>query len=93
MKGTETIYGFARCRVMLERHPDRVNTVWLAERRNDPRVCEIDELARLHNRPVQRVDLHALKQQLGDVAHQGVAADITPLPPWTEDDLYAAYRM
>src|SRR5215469_11497294 len=77
---------------MLERHPERVTSVRLAEKRDDPRVREIDELARRHKRPIQRVDQHALKQQLGDVAHQGVAADITPLPPWTEDDLFTALQ-
>ena len=89
-KGTETIYGLHAVRVMLERHPDRVTSIRLAEKRDDPRVRAIDELARRHKLPIQRVDQHALKQQLGDVAHQGVAADITPMPPWTEDDLIAA---
>jgi 23S rRNA (guanosine2251-2'-O)-methyltransferase len=92
VKGTETIYGLHAVRVMLERHPERVNAILLAERRDDPRVRQIDALARLHNRPIQRVDAHALKQQLGDVAHQGVAADITPLPPWTEDELFLALQ-
>jgi 23S rRNA (guanosine2251-2'-O)-methyltransferase len=91
-KMTETIYGLHAVRVMLERHPERVTSVRLAEKRDDPRVREIDELARRHKRPIQRVDQHALKQQLGDVAHQGVAADITPLPPWTEDDLFNALQ-
>ena len=90
VKGTETIYGLHAVRVMLERHPERVNMVRLAERRDDPRVREIDELARRHNRPVQRVDAQGLKQELGDVAHQGVVADVVPLPPWTEDELFAA---
>jgi 23S rRNA (guanosine2251-2'-O)-methyltransferase len=90
MKGTETIYGMHAVRVMLERHPERVHSVRIAEHREDPRVRAIDELARRHHRPVQRVAVHALKQLLGDVAHQGVAADITPLPPWTEDELLAA---
>ena len=42
VKGTETIYGLHAVRVMLERHPERVITVRLAERRDDPRVREID---------------------------------------------------
>jgi 23S rRNA (guanosine2251-2'-O)-methyltransferase len=92
VKGTETIYGLHAVRVMLERHPDRVNTVRIAERRDDPRVREIDELARQHHRPIQRVDAHTLKQQVGDVAHQGVVADITPMPPWTEDELFDALQ-
>lgn len=92
MKGTETIYGLHAVRVMLERHPERVTAVRLAEKRDDPRIRAIDDLARRHSRPIQRVDQHALKQQLGDVAHQGVAADITPMPPWTEDDLFGALQ-
>jgi 23S rRNA (guanosine2251-2'-O)-methyltransferase len=88
--GTQTIYGVHAVRVMLERYPARVITVRLAERRTDPRVRAIEALAHEHRRPVQRVDLHALEQRLGDVSHQGVAADITPLPPWTEDQLLAA---
>src|ERR1700746_3086043 len=89
---TETIYGLHAVRVMLQRHPERVTSIRLAEKRDEPRVREIDELARRHNRPIQRVDQHALKQQLGDVTHQGVAADITPMPPWSEDDLLTALQ-
>ncbi|HUE48277.1 MAG TPA: 23S rRNA (guanosine(2251)-2'-O)-methyltransferase RlmB [Steroidobacteraceae bacterium] len=92
MRGTETIYGVHAVRIMLERHPERVHSVRIAQQRDDPRVRAIDELARRHQRPVQRVDARALKQLLGDVAHQGVAADITPLPPWTEDELLAALQ-
>src|SRR6516164_3134023 len=92
MKGSETIYGVHAVRVMLERHPARVLSVRLAERREDPRVRTIEELARQQQRPVQRVDAQSLKKMLGDVAHQGVAADITPLPPWTEDQLLQALQ-
>jgi 23S rRNA (guanosine2251-2'-O)-methyltransferase len=92
MKGAQTIYGIHAVRVMLERHAERVLGVRLAQRRDDPRVRAIEDLARRHERPVQRVDSHSLRQQLGDVAHQGVAADINPLPPWTEDDLLAALQ-
>ena len=92
MKGTQTIYGVHAVRMMLERHPARVVTLRLAERRDDPRVRAIEELARQHQRPVQRLDRQVLKQLLGDVAHQGVAADVTPLAPWTEDQLLAALQ-
>jgi 23S rRNA (guanosine2251-2'-O)-methyltransferase len=79
-------------RIMLERHPERVHLVRLAERRDDPRVRHIEELAQRHERRVERVDAVALKRLLGDVVHQGVAADITPLPPWDEDDLLTALQ-
>jgi 23S rRNA (guanosine2251-2'-O)-methyltransferase len=92
MKRSETIYGMHAVRVMLERNAERVLTVRLAERRDDPRARQIEELARRNARPLQRVDLHSLRQQLGDVAHQGVAAEITPLPPWSEDELLDALQ-
>jgi 23S rRNA (guanosine2251-2'-O)-methyltransferase len=92
MKRSETIYGMHAVRVMLERHADRVLHVCLAERRDDPRARQIEELARRNERPVQRVDMHSLRQQLGEVAHQGVAAEITPLPPWGEDELLEALQ-
>lgn len=91
-QGTQTIYGLHAVRVMLQKHPQRVSTVRVAERRDDPRVREIDELARRSQIPVQRVDAQVLRQKLGDVTHQGVAADISPLPPWSEDDLLTAVQ-
>jgi 23S rRNA (guanosine2251-2'-O)-methyltransferase len=91
MKG-ETIYGVHAIRTMLERHPERVQTLRLAQHRDNPRVREIEELARRHHVAVQRVDAHALKKQLGEVTHQGVVAEVTPLAPWTEDELLAALQ-
>jgi 23S rRNA (guanosine2251-2'-O)-methyltransferase len=90
VSGTQTIYGLHAVRMMLERHPARVLGVRLAERREDPRVRAIEALAREHRLPVQRVDAHELSSGLGDVAHQGVTADIAPLPPWREDELLSA---
>jgi 23S rRNA (guanosine2251-2'-O)-methyltransferase len=67
--------------------------VKFAERRDDPRTKEIEELAKKGGRPVQRIDARALAQALGnDVAHQGVIAEIEPLPPWTDDDLVTALQ-
>jgi 23S rRNA (guanosine2251-2'-O)-methyltransferase len=87
---TETIYGIHAVRMMLKRHAARVSRVLIAQQREDPRVRELEELAQRHQRPLERTDAQVLKSRLGDVAHQGVAAEITPLPPWSEDDLLAA---
>lgn len=92
MKSTETIFGLHPVRSMLERHPERVLSVRLAERRDDPRVRAIEDLARKQQRPVERLDPDALRRLLGDVVHQGVAAEIAPLPPWTEDGLLGALQ-
>ena len=92
MTGTETIFGLHAVRTMLERHPERVLRVRLAERRDDPRVRGIEELAHRHERPIERIDGPALKRLVGDVVHQGVVADITPMPPWDEDELLGALQ-
>lgn len=92
MKSTETIFGLHPVRSMLERHPERVLSVRLAERRDDPRVRAIEDLARKQQRPIERLDPDALRRLLGDVVHQGVAAEIAPLPPWTEDGLLGALQ-
>jgi 23S rRNA (guanosine2251-2'-O)-methyltransferase len=89
-KGTQTIYGLHAVRLMLERHPQRVLGVRLAEHRGDPRARAIEELARRQQRPLARVAAQLLKQQLGDVTHQGVAAEVLPLASWDEDDLLTA---
>ena len=90
MSRLETIYGLHAVRSVLLRQPERVALLRIAERRDDVRMREIEELARKHGRPVQRVDARTLGRALGDVAHQGVAADVEPLPHWTEDDLLGA---
>jgi 23S rRNA (guanosine2251-2'-O)-methyltransferase len=93
MKRSEIIYGMHAVRAMLERHADRILNVRLAQQRDDSRAHELLELAQLRGRPVQRVAMGTLRHELGDVAHQGVAAEITPLPPWSEDDLLTALQM
>jgi 23S rRNA (guanosine2251-2'-O)-methyltransferase len=90
MKATETLYGMHAVRVLLERHPERVLRVRLAQQRTDPRGRAIEELAQKHQRPLERVDAATLRQLLGEVVHQGVMAEVVPLPPWNEDALLAA---
>ncbi|MBS0578089.1 MAG: 23S rRNA (guanosine(2251)-2'-O)-methyltransferase RlmB [Proteobacteria bacterium] len=86
----QTIYGMHAVRAVLERQPERVLNVLLAERREDPQARAIEELAQRQRRPLKRVNADALRQLLGDAIHQGVAAEIVPLAPWSEDDLVAA---
>jgi 23S rRNA (guanosine2251-2'-O)-methyltransferase len=81
MSGSELIYGLHAVQSLLRRHPERVLELRLAERRDDPRVRAIEALARGQGTKVVRVDAQTLQKALGDVAHQGVAADVLPLAP------------
>ena len=87
MTATQVIYGLHAVRSILTRHPQRVTRVLIAERREDPRAQQIEELARKSERTVQRANADHLLRLVGDVAHQGVVAEIMPLPPWGEDEL------
>jgi 23S rRNA (guanosine2251-2'-O)-methyltransferase len=90
--GRQLIYGVHAVRAILMRHPDRVLVVRIARGREDPRAREIEALAREHERRVERVEMQELRRAAGEVAHQGIAAEITPLPPWSEDDLISALQ-
>ena len=48
----------------------------------------MEALARAAKRPVERVDAARLRAMVGEVVHQGVAAEIDSLPPLSEDGLY-----
>ena len=90
--GSTDLYGLHAVRTLLERHPERIGAVYLAERRDDVRIQQIEHLARAAGRPVRRIEAQALRQRLGDVAHQGVLAEIDPLPPWGEEQLLTALQ-
>jgi 23S rRNA (guanosine2251-2'-O)-methyltransferase len=90
MSNSQLIYGLHAVQSVLKRHPDRVLELQLTERRDDPRLRALETLAREHGTKVLRVDAQTLQKALGDVAHQGVAAQVLPLDPWSEDDLVSA---
>lgn len=92
MAGAERVYGWHAVRALLLRSPTRLQRVWLAQDRRDARAEEIERLAREAKRPIERIPAARLEQMAGAVAHQGVMAEILPLPPWREEDLYAALR-
>ncbi|MGH8232113.1 MAG: 23S rRNA (guanosine(2251)-2'-O)-methyltransferase RlmB [Steroidobacteraceae bacterium] len=87
---TETLYGLHAVRSLLLRHPQRVLRVCLQRERRNPRAEEIERLAVAAGRPVERIDAGQLRARLGDVVHQGVLAEVTPLAAWTEADLLQA---
>ncbi len=87
---TELIYGLHAVRALLQRHPERVLRVWLQHGRTDERVAQLEQLALQAGRPLERIDASRLLARLGDVVHQGVAAEVLPLAPWREQELLAA---
>lgn len=90
MKDTQWVYGMHAVRALLQRSPERLRRLLLTQQREDARARELESLAQKAGIRPERADADALKRQVGDVVHQGVVAEVTPLPPWTEDDLIEA---
>ena len=85
----ERVYGLHTVRALLTRAPQRVRKLWLQQGRNDPRAAELEALARTAQRPIERADAARLRGWLGEVAHQGVMAEVDALAPLKEDEFYA----
>ena len=79
-------------RALLARSPQRVQRVLLcsagATISAHATIEALARAARVGRRT--RATPTRCKRLVGDVAHQGVVAEIEPLPPWREDDLLAA---
>ena len=85
----EKVYGLHAVRALLSHHVDRVAGVTIAEGR-EPRLADIQALAQKAGKSVKRAAPAAFKQLFGDAVHQGVYADVEPLPLWREEDLVGA---
>jgi 23S rRNA (guanosine2251-2'-O)-methyltransferase len=85
---SERIYGLHTVRALLLRSPRRVLRLYLQQGREDQRAAEIEVLARQAQRPIERVTAARLRGWVGEVAHQGVVAELAPLPPVREDDFF-----
>jgi 23S rRNA (guanosine2251-2'-O)-methyltransferase len=84
------VFGLHAVRSLLQRAAPRVHSVVIDARRDDPRMREILQLAQAAGIKPVRADAKALAAKLGDVTHQGVYAEVDPLPPWHEDELIEA---
>jgi 23S rRNA (guanosine2251-2'-O)-methyltransferase len=89
-RGVETLYGVHAVKALLLRRPERIVRLQLLAGRDDARMREVMDLARRHGCRVDRADAREFKRTLGDAVHQGVMAEITPLPPWSEENLLTA---
>lgn len=89
---TEKVYGVHVVRAILLRDPSRVEQLHLAAARDDRRIAEIEQLAKGAGVAIRKIDPRALAQQVGDVSHQGVVADVRPMKAWNEDDLIEALQ-
>jgi len=89
MSESSLVFGMHAVRSLLTRSPQRVRRLLVDARRDDPRIRELLQLAQHAALKTERVDAKSIDARVGNVVHQGVLADVDPLPPWQEDELVA----
>jgi 23S rRNA (guanosine2251-2'-O)-methyltransferase len=84
------VYGLHAINAVLERSPERILEIWLAQPRDDARARELKRNATIAGVHLHAASVGALVKMVGDVNHQGAVAAIRPLKPWDEKDLTEA---
>lgn len=84
------VYGLHAIDAALERAPERLLELWIAQPRDDTRVRDLKDRAEEAGVHVQSVSADALAKMVGDVVHQGAVAAMRPLKAWDEHDLTEA---
>ena len=84
------VYGLHAINAVLERAPERLLELWVAQPRDDARSRDLRARAQNVGVRVQSVGGEALAKLVGDVAHQGAVAAVRPLKAWNEHDLIEA---
>jgi 23S rRNA (guanosine2251-2'-O)-methyltransferase len=90
MSDLSHVFGIHAVRSLLRRSPQRVRRLLVDSRRDDPRIREVIQLAQAAGIKAERSDVKAIVGRVGDVAHQGVLADVEPIAAWQEADLLDA---
>jgi 23S rRNA (guanosine2251-2'-O)-methyltransferase len=90
MSATALVFGVHAVRSLLLRSQGRVRKLFVDSRREDARMSELLQLAQQSGIKPERVDAKSLDSRVGNVVHQGVVAEVDPLPPWHEDELIQA---
>lgn len=84
------VYGLHAINAVLERSPERVLELWIAQPRHTTRLGELRERAERAGVRIQSVPGEALAKLVGEVAHQGAVAAVRPPKAWGEHDLAEA---
>lgn len=77
MSQLEKVYGIHAVEALLRHHPKRIKRLWLAERRSEPRLRTLLELAAQCRISPEYIDRNQLDEWAEGV-HQGVMAEVTP---------------
>src|SRR5260221_7198301 len=82
------VYGLHAVTAALERAPERVLELWIAQPREaEARVRELKERAQRAGVHIHAAAPESIAKLVGDVVHQGAVAVMRPLKGWDEHDL------
>jgi len=81
------VYGLHAIGAVIDKAPERLLELWMAELRDDARARDLKERAGAVGVRIQTASAESLAKMVGDVAHQGAVAAVRPLRPWDEHDL------
>jgi 23S rRNA (guanosine2251-2'-O)-methyltransferase len=81
------VYGLHAIGAVIDKAPERLLELWMAEPRDDARARDLKERARAVGVRIQAASTESLAKMVGDVVHQGAVAAVRPLRPWDEHDL------
>lgn len=84
------VYGLHAVRAVVDRAPERVLELWLADSRDDARARALRHAAVSIGLRPQMTAPDALARLAGEVAHQGAVASVRALKAWNDGDLTAA---
>jgi 23S rRNA (guanosine2251-2'-O)-methyltransferase len=84
------VYGIHAVGAVIDRAPERVLELWIAEARDDARSRALKERALAVGIRVQAATGDSLAKLVGPVVHQGAVAAVRPLKAWNEHDLVDA---
>ena len=84
---THLIYGFHTLKMLLERAPHRLKTIYALQERDDQRMQDLLLLAQTCKIPIKALSRGEIDKRLPNTAHQGIAAECFPPQIHHEDDL------
>ena len=89
MSANQYTFGIHAVTALIEKHPERIIRLLVAEERGDKKMAELLKLARRTSIEIREASRPELDKLTGDANHQGIAAYCAKARVYTESDLPA----
>ena len=81
------VYGVHAVKAVLANPQRKIDKIYLNSERTDEKIKQIETLARQQSIRIEKLSTKEMNQRFAEVTHQGVLAEVKPLPPssfWME---------